>query len=155
MTVAPSALKSSIASENRWASRLQPLVCAAGKKDTTTRPRIQLLDATGSATSLQHLAPRDTSLCLPAINYVKGRQITVHFDSAQVSTVKVTDKEASEGVNLEPDSTAEGARCHSPAVARTTADSSSRPPTGRPLPTTPPSNPPRAAVPPAVVPKRP
>ena len=124
-------------------------------KDTTTRPRIQLLIATGSATSLQHLAPRDTSLCLPAINYVKGRQITVHFDSAQVSTVKVTDKEASEGVNLEPDSTAEGARCHSPAVARTTADSSSRPPTGRPLPTTPPSNPPRAAVPPAVVPKRP
>ena len=124
-------------------------------KDTTTKPKIQLLVATGNATSLQHLAPRDTSLCLPAINYVKGRQITVHFDSTQLSTVKVTDTATAEGINLEPDSTAEGARCHSPTVARTAADSTGRTPAGRPMPTTPPSNPPRAAVPPAIVPRRP
>jgi hypothetical protein len=124
-------------------------------KDTTTKPKIRLLVATGNATSLQHLAPKDTSLCVPAISYVKGREIIVHFDSAQVSTVKVNDKEGAPGVYVEPDSTAEGARCHTPAVARTAADSSSRAPTGRPMPTTPPSNPPRATVPPAVVPKRP
>ena len=126
-------------------------------KDTTSKPKIRLLVATGNATSLQHLAPRDTSLCLPAINYVTGRQITVHFDSAQVSTVKVTNKEAAEGVNLEPDSTAEGARCHPRVVAgAAAADSASRvPPAGRPLPSRPPTNPPRAATPPAVVPKRP
>lgn len=124
-------------------------------RDTTTKPKIRLLVATGNASSLQHLAPRDTSLCLPAINYVKGSQITVHFDSAQVSTVKVVDEKTAEGVNLEPDSTAEGARCHPSAVARTSADSSSTAPIGRRAPTNPPSNPPRASVPPAVVPKRP
>jgi hypothetical protein len=73
-----------------------------------------------------------------------------------VSTVKVTDEEDATGVYLEPDSTAEGARCHAGTVAgAAAADSSSKPPSGRPLPTTPPSNPPRAATPPATVPKRP
>jgi hypothetical protein len=124
-------------------------------KDTTTKPKIQLLVATGHATSLQHLAPKDTSLCLPAISYVKGRVITVHFDSAQVSTVMVTDKEDATGVYLEPDSTAEGARCHAVATTGTAADSSSRAPGSRPVPTTPPTSPPRAASPPAVVPRRP
>lgn len=124
-------------------------------KDTTTKPQINLLVATGHASSLQHLAPKDTSLCLPAISYVKGSVITVEFDSAQVSTVKVTDQEIATGVYLEPDSTAEGARCHTPTVARTSADSSSAAHVGRPMPTTPPSNPPRAGVSPAVVPKRP
>ena len=124
-------------------------------KDTTSRPQINLLVATGHATSLQHLAPKDTSLCLPAISYVKGSVITVHFDSAQVSTVKISDKDGAPGVYVEPDSTAEGARCHTPTVARTAADSSSRAPAGRPIPTPPPSSPPRASVPPAVVPRRP
>ena len=125
-------------------------------KDTTTKPKIQLLVATGNASSLQHLAPKDTSLCLPAISYVKGRVITVHFDSAQVSTVKVTDKEDATGVYLEPDSTAEGARCHTGTVAgATAADTSSKPPSSRPMPTTPPPTPPRAATPPAIVRKRP
>jgi len=128
-------------------------------RDTTAKPQIRLLVATGHATSLQHLAPKDTSLCLPAISYVKGRIITVHFDSAQVSTVKITDKEDATGVYAEPDSTAEGARCHAPAVAAGSADSSSTspatPPAGRPMPARPPSTPQRAATPPAVVPKRP
>jgi len=124
-------------------------------KDTTRKPKIRLLVATGNASSLQHLAPKDTSLCLPAISYVKGSLITVHFDSAQVSTVNVNDRDGAPGVYLEPDSTAEGAHCHASTVARTAADSTSRPPAGRPMPSSPPSNPPRASVPPAVVPKRP
>jgi hypothetical protein len=122
-------------------------------KDSTTKPQIRLLVASGNATSLQHRAPRDTSLCLPAIGYATGRVITVRFDSAKVSTVEV--KDGATGVDLEPDSTAEGARCHAPAVASTAADSSAAPRTGRPVPTPAPSNPARAATPPAVVPRRP
>lgn len=125
-------------------------------KDTTTKPQIRLTVATGHATSLQHLAPQDTSLCVPAISYVTGRLITAHFDSAQVTTVEITDKEGATGVLLQPDSTAEGARCHAATVAGTAADSTSRtPPTGRPMPNRAPTNPPRAATPPATVPKRP
>jgi hypothetical protein len=124
-------------------------------KDTTSKPKIRLLVSTGHATSLQHLAPKDTSLCLPAISYVTGRVITVHFDSAQVSTVDVTDKDGATGAYLEPDSTAVGARCHAPAVASTAADTSSRAPAGRPLPARAPASPPRAATPPATVPRRP
>jgi len=124
-------------------------------KDTTTKPHIRLLVATGHATSLQHLAPRDTSLCLPAISYVKGRIITVHFDSSQVSTVDITDKEAATGVYLEPDSTAVGARCHGPAASPIAAtDSSARALPGRPLPSRPPTSAPPAATP-IVAPKRP
>jgi hypothetical protein len=125
-------------------------------KDTTTRPQVRLTVASGHATSLQHIAPQDTSLCVPAISYVTGRMITAHFDSAQVTTVEITDKEGATGVLLQPDSTAEGARCHAATVAgAAAADSSSKPPAGRPMPTRPPSNPPRAAIPPATVPKRP
>lgn len=122
-------------------------------KDTTTKPQIRRSVATGHATSLQHLAPQDTSLCVPAISYVTGRVITAHFDSARVSTVDITEKAT--GVLLQPDSTAEGARCHASKVTAAASDSSSKTPAGRPVPTTPPTNPPRAAGTPAVVPKRP
>src|SRR5690348_7735306 len=121
-------------------------------KDTTTKPQIRLSVATGHATSLQHVAPQDTSLCVPAISYVTGQVITAHFDSGQVKTVDINKKAT--GVLLQPDSTAEGARCHR-TVARTAADSSAKVPAGRPAPTTPPANPPRPATAPVVVPKRP
>lgn len=121
-------------------------------KDTTTKPQIRLSVATGHATSLQHIAPQDTSLCVPAISYVTGQVITAHFDSGQVKTVDINKKAT--GVLLQPDSTAEGARCHR-TVARTAADSSAKVPAGRPAPTTPPANPPRPATAPVVVPKRP
>jgi hypothetical protein len=125
-------------------------------RDTTTRPQIRLTVATGHATSLQHIAPQDTSLCVPAISYVTGRVITAHFDSAKVTTVEISDKEGATGVLLQPDSTAEGARCHAASVAGAAADSVSKaPPAGRPMPNRPPTNPPRAATPPATVPKRP
>ena len=122
-------------------------------RDTTTKPQIRLSVATGHATSLQHLAPQDTSLCVPAISYVTGQVITAHFDSGQVKTVDI--KEKATGVLLQPDSTAEGAHCHGARIAGAAADSSSRPPSGRPMPNRAPATPPRAAIPPATVPKRP
>jgi hypothetical protein len=84
-------------------------------RDTASKPRIRQLVAIGHATSLQHLPPRDTSLCVPAVNYVRGRLITVQFDSARVSTVHVSDPDQSGGVYIEPDADSTR-RCH-PAVA--------------------------------------
>ncbi len=71
-------------------------------RDTSSKPRIRLLTATGHASSLQHLPPQDTTLCVPAQNYVRGRLIRVTFDSAKVSNIVVTDPLQSGGIYLEP-----------------------------------------------------
>lgn len=122
-------------------------------RDTASKPRIRLLVATGNATSLVHLPPRDTTLCVPAINYVRGRVITVKFDSAAVSTVTV--KDSSEAMNLEPvaDSTTVRVGC---TKARTAAPTVATP--AAPSPPAPPSSPPSRTPPattPAIVPRRP
>ncbi|MEP7002817.1 MAG: hypothetical protein ABI969_20160 [bacterium] len=103
------------------------------KSDTTSKPRIRELEAISKATSLQHLAPHDSTLRKPDINYVCGKRITVTFDSAKVKLVKV---DASDppcgGVYLE-------ARSDS---VRTTA-----PPGATPTGATPPRTTPPAQVP--------
>jgi hypothetical protein len=129
-------------------------------RDTTSKPRIRELVAIGArtslATSLQHMPPRDTSLCVPAINYVRGRLITVSFDSSRVSTVTVRDQDQAGGLYVEPnpDSTArcrpavaaatgQGGRASVSPAAASTSGSSPRP---SPAPTPPPATP-QAAVP--------
>ena len=62
-------------------------------RDTVSKPRIRLLVAIGHASSLQLLAPQDTSLRKPAYNYVCGKRIVVTFDSAKVKNVKVDDSD--------------------------------------------------------------
>lgn len=62
--------------------------------------RLRELHAIGNARSYYHLAPADTSLNRPAINYVTGREITVDFQDQQVSRVTVV--EQASGVYLEP-----------------------------------------------------
>jgi lipopolysaccharide export system protein LptA len=133
-------------------------------RDTSSKPRIRQLVAIGSkaslATSLQHLPPRDTSVCKPAINYVRGRLITVSFDSAKVSTVVVQDQDRAGGIYVEPqpDSTS---RCRTFAAGVMPSDSgtvTSSPVRGSaPAPTQSPSSPPPAAIPaaPPATPKRP
>jgi hypothetical protein len=112
--------------------------------DTTRRPRIRQLVAIANAgtlaTSLQHLPPRDSSLCIPATNYVRGRRIIVSFDSAKVSTVTVNAQAGGIYVEPNPDSTA---RCHpaAPATAKT------GPAAGRAPGTPPPAGSPRAPAP--------
>ena len=128
---------------------------SAAVRDTAGKPRIRQLVAIGSkaslATSLQHLPPRDSSICRPAINYVRGRLITVDFDSAKVSTVVVKDRDQAGGVYVEPnpDSTA---RCR-PDLARRSAPDSARgaqPAPGPPAPATPAPRPaPAFTLPPA------
>jgi lipopolysaccharide export system protein LptA len=118
----------------------------AATRDTSSKPRIRELVAIGHATSLQHLPPRDTSLRVPAINYVRGRIITVTFDSAKVKTVHVTDQDLAGGVYVEP--AADTTRRRAATPASTPAGTPTGTPAGTPgAPTrpaaTPPANPPR------------
>lgn len=69
-------------------------------RDTTRAARLRELVALGSAKSYHHLAPADSAIRLPAINYVVGRQIVVTFQDQKVAKVTVIDKAA--GVYLEP-----------------------------------------------------
>lgn len=111
-------------------------------RDTVTKPRIRELVAINSATSYQHLAPQDSSLRLPAINYVCGKRITVTFDSAKVRRVKVEDSDPPCGgvyAEPKPDSTKKGGA--RPAVV---------PAPGAPAPT--PGGPQPAKLPPAATP---
>jgi lipopolysaccharide export system protein LptA len=68
--------------------------------DTTRTARIRELVALGTAKSYYHLAPADTAMRRPAINYVLGREIVVSFQNQQVARVTVTDQAA--GVYAEP-----------------------------------------------------
>lgn len=77
-------------------------------KDTTTKPRMKEIIATGHASSLQHMAARDTCIRLPAINYVKGDLIRITFLAGRIDSVIVKHQDVSAGVYIEPksDSTA-------------------------------------------------
>ncbi len=117
--------------------------------DTSNTPHIRELVAMGNATSLQHLPPRDTTLCRPAINYVRGRVITVTFDSSQVSKVTVINEDKAGGLYLEPnpDSTA--------TCRRTKGAIATKPAASAPPPTPPPASVPIAPPPLVAAPKRP
>ncbi|MFL5607817.1 MAG: hypothetical protein ACJ8AD_15305 [Gemmatimonadaceae bacterium] len=130
-------------------------------RDTTSKPRIRVLIATGHATSLQHLPPRDTSACVrvPAINYVRGRVITVTFDSAKVKNVVVTDSLAG-GLYLEPNTDSTCARlakqppaAATPATVGATPASTGTTPPGQ-QPPAPPTRTPVVPAPAAATPSK-
>jgi hypothetical protein len=75
---------------------------AAPVGDTTSKAKIERLVSLGSASSLQHLPPRDTTLRTPAVVYVTGTAITVTFDSSAVQRVRVQNQELASGIYLEP-----------------------------------------------------
>jgi lipopolysaccharide export system protein LptA len=78
---------------------------AAAARDTNRTPPVEQLVAAGNASSLFHLASREGKAGRPSVNYVRGRVITVDFDSGAVREVTVIGR--SDGVYLEPsDSTA-------------------------------------------------
>lgn len=116
-------------------------------RDTTQSPRLRELHAMGNARSYYHLAPADTSLDRPAINYVTGREIIVDFQDQRVARVTVV--EQASGIYLEPTPVAAAPDTTRAAPA---PSSPARPPAG----TTPPPNarpvtpaPPPARRPPA------
>jgi len=68
--------------------------------DTSKGPEIKKLVSIDSAEAFYNLAPSDTSLHRPAINYVKGRIITINFDEQKVADIAVDGKVT--GIYLEP-----------------------------------------------------
>lgn len=78
------------------------------RADTSRQPKLRQMVATGQASSFYQVAARGGDSASgprpPAMNYVRGRIITVAMDSAEVRQVTVIDKAT--GMYLEPDSTA-------------------------------------------------
>ncbi len=68
--------------------------------DTSTQPQLRQLIARGSAQSFYQLAAKDSGVVGPAINYVKGRDISIAFANRQVQVVDILDQ--AQGVYLEP-----------------------------------------------------
>lgn len=93
---------------------------ASPDADTSRTPPIRQIVALGNATSLYQIASQRGLAGRPSINYVRGRTITVDFDTNQVQRVTVVD--SAQGVYLEAaeDSTA-------PAAARDSATARSAP----------------------------
>lgn len=69
-------------------------------RDSVSRARLKELIARGNARSFYHMAPADSAVHRPAINYVTGREITVFFETQKVAKVTVVDRAS--GVYLEP-----------------------------------------------------
>jgi lipopolysaccharide export system protein LptA len=97
--------------------------------DTAKGPAIRKIISTDSAEAFYNLAPSDTSLHRPAINYVKGHEITINFDEQKVANIAVEGRVA--GIYIEPSNDTTRTRPNArPGTTRTPA----RPPT-RPAPT--------------------
>ena len=71
---------------------------AAG--DTSRTPPVRRILALGNASSLYQIASKRGRTLPPSINYVRGKDITVAFDSGQARSVTVTQQAT--GVFLEP-----------------------------------------------------
>jgi hypothetical protein len=68
--------------------------------DSSSQPQMRQLISQGSAQSFYQIASKDSGVVGPAINYVKGRDISLAFANRVVQTINVIDK--AEGVYLEP-----------------------------------------------------
>jgi hypothetical protein len=108
----------------------RPPVRPNAPRDTATNPQIRQLIASGHASSYYHLAPSDTSVKRPAINYVKGRIITVNFDSLhKVATVTTVDSVS--GIHLDPlaDSASKRTKASAQTNSKAPAQNAARPTT--------------------------
>ena len=90
--------------------------------DSASRARLRELEAHGRAKSYHHMPPADSSIRVPAINYVTGREIRVFFEAGKPSKVTVLEKAS--GVYLEP----------KPAARPPTDTTRAAPPPARPRP---------------------
>jgi hypothetical protein len=124
---------------------------------------VRRIRALGNASSLYQIANQRGRLLPPSINYVRGRNIMVDFDSGQVQTVTVTD--SASGVYLQPadsaaDSTGAAGPVPVPGVPSVvpvptpppTVPAGNPPAGGTAPPGGTPAVPPRAAIPPARAP---
>jgi len=94
--------------------------------DTSKGPAMRQLVAKDSAEAHYNLAPSDTSLHRPAINYVKGYMITIDFEEEKVSQIVVEGKVM--GIYLEPTNDTTRTRTNArPGQTRTPARPPARP----------------------------
>jgi len=98
--------------------------------DTSKGPAIRKLVSKDSAEAYYHLAPQDTSLHRPAINYVKGRMITIDFEEQKVAQIAVEGKVT--GIYVEPSADTTRARTNTKSPARPAARPAQRPGVRRP-----------------------
>ena len=119
-------------------------------RDTTAKTRVRTITATGTAKSFYQMASSTGDRLRPALNYVRGRQITAQFDTAGLTTVDVDEKAVGLYLEPRPDSvTAAAAKAAAKKAAGQSPDSSrsARPaaPAGRaPVPTKPDASAPSA-----------
>lgn len=108
--------------------------------DTTSRPRLRELEASGNASSWYQIPSQEGPSAPPSINYVRGREILLTFLNNEVNRVTVQDQGA--GMFLEPatDSTASGTarpgaapRPGAPTPAAPGGTPTPRPPASRPV----------------------
>ncbi len=93
----------------------------AATKDTAGKARVKTIVATGSAKSYYQVQSSTGDRARPAINYVRGRLITVQFDTAGVKTVDVDEKAV--GLYLEPAVDTIAAKAAKAAADKAAADS--------------------------------
>ena len=108
--------------------------------DTITKPRVRELRAQVLASSFYQIAPDDTTSRCPKINYARGREIRVAFDSQTIRRVTVSDTvDVADGLYLEC-ATAAPATSATPATptAPGTPPPAGRPPSAVPVPRPPP-----------------
>jgi hypothetical protein len=105
------------------------------KGDTTSRPTMRALVASGSASSYYQLPNNQGPKTKPGLNYVRGRQIVVDFKERDVQTVTVFEKASGVYLEAQPDSVANAktttrARPKRPANGRQPAPQTRRPLSG-------------------------
>jgi hypothetical protein len=126
--------------------------------DTTSKPRIREVRARVRASSFYQIPPDDTTSRCPNINFARGHEIRVLFDTQSVRRVSVTDSVNADGVYLEcgrpdavgiapPGDTSPGAPARPPVTAPPPATPPATPP-----PASRPVSPPSTSVPPSAVP---
>jgi lipopolysaccharide export system protein LptA len=91
--------------------------------DTTSKPRIRELLAKVRASSFYQIPPDDSTSRCPKINYARGHEIRVAFDSQAVQRVTVADSVNADGVYLE---------CVATSPAKAAGGPPSTPPARRP-----------------------
>jgi len=97
--------------------------------DTSHTPPIRTLVAETNARAYYHMQGRNHSDPRPAINYVRGRDITIAFANRQVHTVTVTD--SASGLYIEPADTTIAAAPSATAHGAAPAGSAGRVPAGK------------------------
>ena len=99
--------------------------------DTTRAAKLRELVSVGKARAYYHLAPADTSMRDPAINYVVGREITIAINPQDQKVSKVTVRDRAAGVYLEPKKVAakpDSSNRRSPAATKAPPPARTAPP---------------------------